>query len=145
MKQLKRTTVLMAGLITLILAGCGYFQGPRGDTGSSGLDGTNGSSGQDAMLATYTYEFTPVGNPYIKVIPAIVLDDVKSGTQTVTSYINLAAGEWVQVPCSIGIIDHIATVGNGFVKLETYSNGTLIVGDAFSGKNCMIVFKIYNK
>ncbi|MBI4713507.1 MAG: hypothetical protein HY762_09455, partial [Planctomycetes bacterium] len=132
------------GLSALILVGC-FLEGPRGDAGSSGIDGTNGSSGQDAVLATYTYEFTPVGNPYVKVIPAIVLDDVKSGTQTVTSYINWAAGEWVQVPCSLGTLDHLATVGNGFVKLETYSGGVLSGGDAFGGKNCLIVFKIYNK
>jgi len=120
-----------------------------GDIGATGSSGQDGQDGQDAVIASYSYEFNPVGNPYIKSIPVINLTDVKSGKQTVTVYTLWEAGEWVEQPRSFSgagvFYEDIITVGHQFVEFETLADGVLFGGDACFGANCRVIVKVFNK
>lgn len=114
-----------------------------------GKDGRSGSSGEDALISSNSYWFTPVGNPYTKVIPEITLTGLEAGWQTVTVYSwDAGSDSWMELPLTfdngVNIYGHFTFVGDGWVGVETYMDGVLYVGDAVQGSLCMATVQTFN-
>lgn len=143
MKKWLIVLIMGCALVGIAAKGC-PFKGEDGD------DGASGSSGQDAVIATYSYimSATGAGNPALANTPTVVLADVESGKQTVTAYMEVI-GEWIELPLSstfgADVTDHLTSLGDGFVRFESYFNGVLIVGDACNGYDVMVIVKVFNK
>lgn len=114
-----------------------------------GADGASGSSGQDAVVNTWTYEFIPDTNPYLKSVSELSLTKVKSGLQTVVVYGQESAGNWVELPFSVdqagSHVEHTFTVSDQSINLRTEIDGVLSVGAAIGGGSVRVVLKEFNK
>lgn len=134
---MKRLIGIVVVMSLLLLMACPW----KGEKGKSG------SSGQDALIATYVYSVTPVGNPFAVPIAEIDGTLIATGGQTVENYV-IIVGYWEELPLTEeiagSIYEYRASIASDGVLLTTFKDGALYVGDACLGNDVKIIIKNWN-
>lgn len=114
----------------------------EGDIGPMGPNGARGLNGDSTIIATAVCEFIPVGNPYTEII-GIDLAKFKAGDQIIQVYVYRSTNEWMELPSTYEIAgiqyNDQVYIGDGYITLETFTNGVPFGGDACLGSICMVI------